>query len=232
MNQILRRYSYWVQIFCLINCALLYTPLIKFGQLASPVKWDNPDFNTNVKVKIIPFFFLPQLLFLLSISGFWFLFFLFSMWLTLTRTLLSIVFCCSFSFLFGLFPLLSHCIPIFLPKFYCPLLQRFLLSGADLFQLLRDFCWNKQPSRLSRFLFFLFSMWLTLTRSPMSFVSCCSFCFWFGLFATFKAFKVSTCFICSSSSSSPQLQTHPHFIFIFKCSSASIGFYEVICLWW
>ena len=55
------------------------------------------------------------------------------MWLTLTRTLLSIVFCCSFSFLFGLFPLLSHCIPIFLPKFYCPLLQRFLLSYRSKF---------------------------------------------------------------------------------------------------
>ena len=30
----------------------------------------------------------------------------------------------------------------------------FCLIGPNLFQLLRDFCWNKQPSRLSRFLFF------------------------------------------------------------------------------
>ena len=50
------------------------------------------------------------------------------MWLTLTRTLLNSVSCCSFCFLFGLFPLLSHYIPIFLPKFYYPLPQRFLLS--------------------------------------------------------------------------------------------------------
>ena len=202
MNQILRRYSYWVQIFCLINCTLLYTPLIKFGQLASPVKWDNPDFNTNVKVKIIPFFFLPQLLFLLSISGFWFRFFLFSMWLTLTRTLLSIVFCRSFSFLFGLFPLLSHCISIFLPKFYCPLLQRFLLSYRSKFVSTFERLLLKQATfKAFKVSFFLFSMWLT-----------------------------SQVFIFILTS--PQLQTHPHFIFIFKCSSTSIGFYKVICLWW
>ena len=42
----------WVQIFCLINCA---SP--KLGQLVSSIKWDNPDFNTDVNVKIIPFFF-------------------------------------------------------------------------------------------------------------------------------------------------------------------------------
>ena len=166
MNQILRRYSYWVQIFCLINCTLLYTPLIKFGQLVSPVKWDNPDFNTNVKVKIIPFLFLPQLLFLLSISGFWFLFFLFSMWLTLTRTLLSIVFCCSFSFLFGLFPLLSHCIPIFLPKFYCPLLQRFLLSYRSKFVF--NF-WETQTSNLQGFQGFFFSLLYVIDVSSVHF---------------------------------------------------------------
>ena len=72
--------------------------------------------------------------------------------------------------------------------------------GADLFQLLRDSCCNKQPSRLSRFFFFfLFSMWLT-----------------------------SQVFIFILTL--PQLQTHPHFIF--QCSSTSIAFYKVTCLWW
>ena len=101
-----------IQIFCLINYAPLYAPSIKFGQLVSPIKWDNPDFNTNVKVKIIPFFFLPQLLFLLFASDFWFFFFffsLFSMWLSLTRTLLSFASCRSFSFLFGLSSIVSLC---------------------------------------------------------------------------------------------------------------------------
>ena len=88
----------WVQIFCLINCAPLHAPPIKFGQLASFIKWDNSDFNTHVNVSVtlksFSFFFLPQLLFLLC-SGFWFLFFLFSMWF---------VSCRSFWDWFGLFP--------------------------------------------------------------------------------------------------------------------------------
>ena len=103
-----------IQIFCLINYAPLYAPPIKFGQLVSPIKWDNPDFNTDVNVKIIPFFFsFHSFCFfsLLPTFGFFFFFFLslFSMWLTLTRTLLSFVSCRSFSFLFGLSSIVSLC---------------------------------------------------------------------------------------------------------------------------
>ena len=72
--------------------------------------------------------------------------------------------------------------------------------GADLFQLLRDSCCNKQPSRLSRFLFFFSLFSMRLTSQVFIFIL-----------------------------TSPQLQTHPHFIF--QCSSASIGFYKVTCLW-
>ena len=77
--------SYWVQIFCLINYAPLHAPPIKFGQLASLIKWNNSDFNNHVTetltLKSLSFFsfFSSAALFLLC-SGFWFLFFLFSMW--------------------------------------------------------------------------------------------------------------------------------------------------------
>ena len=55
-----------VQIFCLIYCAPLHTLPIKLGQLASPIKWDNPlrltltltltfNFNVNVDVNLNSF---------------------------------------------------------------------------------------------------------------------------------------------------------------------------------
>ena len=99
-----------IQIFCLINCAPLYTSPIKFGQLVSPIKWDNPNFNTDINVKIIPFFFSFHSFYFFSLLPTFF-FFLFSMWLTLTRTLSSFVSCRNFSFLFGLF---LYCLIVFL----------------------------------------------------------------------------------------------------------------------
>ena len=51
----------WVQIFCLINYTPLHAPPIKFGQLASFIKWNNSDFNTHVTetltLKSLSFFF-------------------------------------------------------------------------------------------------------------------------------------------------------------------------------
>ena len=73
--------SYWVQIFCLINCAPLHAPPINFGQLASLIKWNNSDFNTHVTetltLKSLSFFFLfflPRLYFF-SVPAFGFFFF-------------------------------------------------------------------------------------------------------------------------------------------------------------
>ena len=62
------------------------------------------------------------------------------MWLNLSIATLNATLQFLVIYRFELFPLLSHCIPIFLPKFYRPLPQRFLLSYRFCFQLLRDSC--------------------------------------------------------------------------------------------
>ena len=74
----LKSYSFLVQIFCLINCAPLHAPPIKFEQLASLIKWDNSDFNihvTDVNVKIPFFFFFRSFYFFSLFLAFGFSFF-------------------------------------------------------------------------------------------------------------------------------------------------------------
>ena len=109
--------------------------------------------------------------------------------------------CRNFFFLFGLFPILSHCIPSsqsvsgFCFCFCMP--QRFLLTyGCRFVSTFERLLLQQATFKAFKvsFFIFLFSMWLT-----------------------------SQVFIFILTSS--QLQTHPHFIF--QCSSASIGFYKV-----
>ena len=74
----LKSYSFWVQIFCLINCAPFHAPPIKFEQLAFLIKWDNSDFNihvTDVNVKIPFFFFFRSFYFFSLFLAFGFFFF-------------------------------------------------------------------------------------------------------------------------------------------------------------
>ena len=83
-----------------------------------PLSEITPDVNVKIRLlfSFLFLFSLLQLLFLLFGCGFWFLFSLFSMWLTLTWILLIFVSCHSFCFWFCFFHLLSYYIPIFLPN--------------------------------------------------------------------------------------------------------------------
>ena len=139
-----------VQIFCLINCAPLHVPPIKFGQLTFLIKWDNSDFNTHftkvLTLKSLSFFFFGSFYFF-SILAFGFFFFSSPCGLSLAA---------AFGIDLDSSPILLHCNPFSQSQefsfcfCFCEPQRSFCPIGADLFQLLRGSCCNKQRSRLVR----------------------------------------------------------------------------------
>ena len=109
--------------------APLHASRIKLGQLAqlaSSIKWNNTDVNTNVNIKIRHFFssfaaFVSSLWLRLFVFFFFFFFFLlFFMWLMLIWTLLILSLAAALFLILFLPSVVSADIPIFLLKFYCP----------------------------------------------------------------------------------------------------------------
>ena len=243
----------WVQIFCLINCAPLHASPIKLGQLTFLIKWDNSNFDTHITetltLKSLSLFSLFSSATFIS-SLFWLLVSFFSLLhvVCLLPQLLGLIWTLPLKSL-SLFSLFSSV--AFISSLFSLLVSFFsLLHVVSLLPQLLGLIWTlplfclivilSPKVRVRLLLLFLYATEVLLSYK-------CRFVSTFEKLllqqAAFKAFKVSFFFFSSlcgwrlKCSSSYSLRPGYRHILtlsssVHQCSSASIGFYKVICLWW